>query len=333
MKRLTYALLLLAALMAPGFSQKSPQIEIVREIALGDGPGEIGGDDRNMAAAAVYYAGKDRLLVADNPNFRINSYRLDGSFLREYGDAEYRFGWLSDFTVHDGYLIIFVGTQIYFFRIDDLKFLLSVSVPYPLPAFDHTFDPGRDVVFIKNLMICRRFAGYIISVRIDRIQAAPGLRCTLGGYPLITTMLEEWNREGADIRLDAQWRIYANGRIVTRDLSEFYDYLSRTIGTERLIAELGWKRWNRPEAVWGYYFGQDGLGNTYWSAGGAIIVTNGDRLVAMTDKIEGYGYSLPAVTESGDVYFIGTVNNPDPAAVPMIAGYRLLRIRNSWDLR
>jgi hypothetical protein len=330
MKRFRYALFLLAALMEPAFSQRGPRVEIVREIALGEGPGEIGGNDLQMAASAVYYAGGDRLLVADNPNHRINSYRLDGAFSGEYADPEYRFAWLRAFIVHDGYLILFIGSRIFFFDIDDLHLVLAVPVPHPLPSFDHTFDPTRDVVFVKNLMICRTYVD-VIGLRMERIQAPPGLRCALGGYPFINAVFGEWNRQGADFRLDDQRHAYENGRILTRELSEFHGYLSRTVGADRLNEESGWNRWSAAEPPWGRYFGKDGLGNAYWTASGAIIVTNGDKFLAMTDKIEGYGYSLPAVTESGDVYFIGTVSDPDPAAVPRITGYRLLRVRNARD--
>jgi hypothetical protein len=318
--------------MTPGFCDEGPPVEVVREIPLGDGPGEIAGNDRQIAAAAVYAVGDDRLLVADNLNFRINCYRMNGDFVDAYGDDSYRFGYVRNFIVHDEYLIIFVGTQIFFFSIDTLEFVLSVPVPYPYPEFDHTFDPQTDVVFVKNLMICRMYVD-LLGVRMERIQASPGLRCTLGGYPLINAMIEEWNRQGAGILLDRERRVYVHGRIVTRDLSAFHEYLVQKIGTDRLNAENGWSQWNRVGAVWGYYFGEDGHGNTYWTAGGAIIVTRGDELVAVTEEITRMGYSLPAVTESGDVYFIGTVSDPDPKAVPMIIGYRLLRIRNAWGPR
>lgn len=188
-------------------------------------------------------------------------------------------------------------------------------------------------------MICKMYVS-VLGVRMDRIQGPPGLRCTLVDYPKINAMIAGWNSQGADIRLDDEMRVYVKGRIVTRDLSEFYDYLARTIGSDRLNTEYGWSRWNMVGWVHGYYFGQDGLGNTYWTSGGAIIITRGDALIDVTDEISGCGYSSPAVTAAGDVYFIGTVSAENPVPVTgvpglkeihPIVGYRLLRIRNTWD--
>jgi hypothetical protein len=59
------------------------------------------------------------------------------------------------------------------------------------------------------------------------------------------------------------------------------------------------------------------------------MITRGDFLIDMTDEITEYGYSSPAVTPDGDVYFVRSVHAKLTLPAPVVS-YRLLRIRNTW---